>query len=138
MIANPFARKPKSPVDQVLDVVNNVRADAAGAAGTIRDAASKAADALGDPPVPGGRRLPVIGLIAAAGLGVALALKARAGSGSAPSVTAPPPSPAPSVATAAKSTRVETSTDETPAAEVAPEQPREPKADTPESDAAAS
>lgn len=143
MITNPFSRKPKSPIDQVLDVVSSVRADAAETASTIRDAAAKAADVLGDPPVPGGRKLPVLGLFAAAGIGVALAIRARAAKPSAeslpplsPAVTgAQPPSPA--VATAAKTTSSTLpQADPKPASEVGPEQPKEPKAETPESEAA--
>lgn len=171
MITNPFARKPKSPVDQVLDVVNNIRADAAGTAGSIRDAATKAADALGDaaPEVGGGRRLTVLGVVAAGVAGVALAVKARAGNKSGPTLAptpTEPPRPSPAAATAAKATAAQKSavppaatgksepqasvataakategpiapaaTEAKPTAEVEPEEPREPKAATPESDA---
>jgi len=141
LITNPFSRKPKNPVDQVLDVINDVRADAAETASTIRDAAAKAADVLGDPPVLSGRKLPVLGLVAAAGLGVAAAIKARAGSKSEPVIgPTPPEAPrsSPATATAAKTTAtaVPAPTETKPAAEVEPEEPREPKADTSESDAA--
>lgn len=139
MISNPFTRKPKSPLDQVLDVLDDVRAEAAEAAGTIRDAATSAADALGDPPVPSGRRLPLLGLLAAGGLGIALVLKARAGRSASPSMTAPPPAPPPSVATAAKATTTPPpKTATTPASEVEAEEPKEPKAETTESEPASS
>lgn len=107
MITNPFARKPKSPLDQLLEVVDDVRAEAAATAGTIRDAAAQAADALGEaaPELGRSRRLPVLGMLAAVGLGVVLAIRARAGSKAEPTL---PPT----------------------------QSPREPKADTPESDAA--
>jgi len=115
LVTNPFARKPKSPVDQVLEVVDYVRADAAETAGAIRDAAARAADALGEATPEHGRsrRLPALGVLAAAGLGVALAIRARAASRAEPAAT-----------------------ESKPAAEAEPERPREPKADTEESDAA--
>jgi hypothetical protein len=143
VITNPFARKPKSPIDEVLDVIGNVRADAAETAATIRDAAAKAADVLGEatPDVGGGRRLPVLGLVAAAGLGVAIAIKARAGGSAEPQLSSTPtqtPRPTPAAATAAKATKAPApkAAKEKPAAEVEPEQPKEPKADTAEGDAA--
>lgn len=139
MISNPFSRKPKSPIDQALDVLDGVRVEAAEAAATIRDAATQVADTLGDPPVPSGRRLPLLGVLAAAGLAIALVLKARAGRSESSTMAAPSASPPPSVATAAKATATPPPKQTTtPATEVEPEEPKDPKAETTESEAAAS
>lgn len=133
---NPLSRKPKTPVDQVLAVAKNVRADAAGIAGTVRDAASKAADALGEAaPVAKGSRLPIIGAGVAAGAGVAIAVSSRLkGSSEDPSAVGNPSA----VQTAAKTTTVPKPDPEAskPAGQVAAEKPVDPKADTAESDAA--
>ena len=135
---NPLSRKPKSPIDQALAVANNVRADAAGIAGTVRDAASKAADALGEAaPDPKGSRVPVIGAAVAAGVGVAVAVRSRLkGSPETPAATGNPSA----VETAAKTSTVPKPDPQAskPAGEVAAEKPVDPKADTAESDAAKS
>ena len=46
MIRNPFARKPKTPIDQALDRFDEIRRDAAAYAATIRDAAADVANTL--------------------------------------------------------------------------------------------
>ncbi len=139
MITNPFARKPRTPLDRALATVEDVRAEAATTAAAIRDAAAKAADALGEPPVPGGRKLPVIAVAAAAALGVAIAIKSRAGRGApAPAPEAPRPAPATATAARATATDAPVATGSKPAAEVAPEEPREPRAETEESEASSS
>ena len=139
MIRNPFKRKPKSPLDQALDALDGVRTDAASAAGEIRDAAAKVADALGDVDVPRERRLPLIGAAAAAGLGLALAIRVRAKRGSDPEVPASstgavPASPA--TATAAKTTAAPVTPGPVAAGEPTSEKPKEPRAQTDESEAA--
>ena len=139
MIRNPFVRKPQTPFDKALAVVDDVRSEAAQAAAAIRDAASKAADALGEPqvPVPGGRRLPAVVLAAAGGLGVAIAIKARAGGREPELPPVPPRRSEPATATAAKATTTAPSSTvaSTPASDVGPEEPKEPKAETRESGA---
>jgi len=145
LITNPFSRKPKTPLDQALDVIDNVRSDAAETAAQIRDAAAKAADVLGVPtPDVGGRgKLPVLGVVAAAGLGVAIAIRARGGKRPEPTLPPTPtqaPKPTPAAATAAKVTAKPSSEADTAesrsADETKPEEPREPKAETAESDPA--
>lgn len=138
---NPLSRKPKSPIDQALSVVNNVRADAAGLAGTVRDAATKAADVLGDaaPAATKGRRLPVIGVAVAAGAGIAVAIRSKMKSAGTP-VAVPDPAAPSAAKTAAKSTAgtAKQSTATRPAAKVEAELPVDPKAETAESEAASS
>lgn len=86
MPTNPFRRK-RDPLEQVLDVLDAVRSDAAKTAADIRDTAAKAADALGDAaPDAASKRLPLIGLAAAGAVAVVIAVRARAG-GSAPEIT---------------------------------------------------
>ena len=59
-MSNPFARKRKSPIDKAFDAIDDVRSDAADIAASVRDAASHAADVLGDAtPDVRGRRLPL-------------------------------------------------------------------------------
>ena len=137
MIRNPFARKQQTPLDKALAVADDVRAEAAETAAAIRDAAARAADALGDPPVPGGRKLPAVALVAAAGLGVALAVKSRAGNREPELPPVPPRREEPATAVAAKATATSppATTASKPAAEVEPERPKEPRAETKESEA---
>jgi len=73
MITNPFARKPRTPIDQALDAIDNARSDAADYAATIRDTAAQIAETLTElgPPAPRGRKLPIIAAAVAAGLGIA-------------------------------------------------------------------
>jgi len=142
-VRSPFARKRKTPLDQAFDALDNVRVDAAGIAASVRDAASKAADVLGDAaPEVRGRRLPLIGVVAAAGIAVALVVRSRRDE----SADAPPPAPytPPSVETAAKSTATATAppagapdaTEPRPAAKTESEEPKERRAETAESEAA--
>ena len=79
MITNPFARKPKTPIDQALDTFDGIRSDAADYAATIRDAAAEIAETLTElgPPTPKGRKLPVIAAVAAAGLGIAYLVRSK-------------------------------------------------------------
>lgn len=90
MIRNPFSRK-HDPLDEVREQVQKARAEAFTAASSIRDSASKVADALDTPEVPSGRKLPVAAALAAAGLAVAILLRKRSkGSSPPPHETAPP------------------------------------------------
>ncbi len=150
MIQNPFRRK-RDPLDQVLDALEGVRAEAAQTAADIRDVASKAADALGEAAPEGSKkRLPLLGALVAGGAAIAIVIRARARSAAA---DVQPPTPAPSASPTAVATAAETTTvppsapggeDEAAAAdevEVAadtstPEEPGEPKAETDESRAA--
>ena len=81
MITNPFARKPKTPIDQALDTFDGLRSDAADYAATIRDAAADIAETLTEigPPAPKGRKLPIVVAAAAAGLGIAYLVRSRVG-----------------------------------------------------------
>ena len=137
MIRNPFARKPANPIDQAVDAFDGVRRDAAGYAATIRDAAADIADTLAEigPPAPRGRKLPIIVAAAAAGLGLAYVLRSRLGGDTAPEPF-PPPIAQPAAATAARTTAGPDPAGHEPVAATASEEPREPTATTPESDAA--
>ena len=90
MIRNPFARKPKTPIDQALDAFDGVRSDAADYAATIRDTAAEIAETLTEigPPAPKGRKLPLLAAAAAAGLGIAYLVRSRV-SGSSPQYPQP-------------------------------------------------
>ncbi|HET6829793.1 MAG TPA: hypothetical protein VFH44_00455 [Solirubrobacterales bacterium] len=80
MIANPFARKPKRPVDRALDAIDGVRADAAAYAAAIRDAAADVAETLAESDRSGTRRrLPLIAAGAAVAVGLAYVLRSRIG-----------------------------------------------------------
>ena len=81
MIRNPFASKPKTPIDQALDAFDGVRTDAADYAAAIRDAAADIAETLTElgPPAPKGRKLPMIAGVAAAGLGIAYLVRSKVG-----------------------------------------------------------
>ncbi len=108
MIQNPFQRK-RDPLSQALDTLDSLRSDAAGFAADVRDAASKAADALGEAAPEGtSKRLPLIGVAAAgvAAIVVVAKVRRRSSAASAPQPVAPPAASAsPSaVATAAKTT----------------------------------
>ena len=140
---NPFARKRKSPIEQAFDAIDDARSDAADIAATVRDAASRAADVLGDAtPDVRGKRLPLIAVVAAAGIAIALVVRSRVkGSEDAPGPVAYTP---PSVQTAAKSTTASSAwsgaadaSEPKAAAKTEPEEPREPQAETAESEAAA-
>ena len=92
MIRTPFSRKPRSPLDQALEILEGVRAEAAQAAGTVRDAASKAADTLGEAaPDATSKRLPLIGAGVAVGAGIAVAVRSRLKGDSAPVGAQPVP-----------------------------------------------
>lgn len=135
---NPLSRKPQSPIDQALAIVDNVRADAAGLAGTVRDAATKAADALGDAaPATKDRRIPLVGAAVATGAGIAVAVRCKMKSDG--SAVAVPDPAAPSAAKTASRTTAAApkSTATKPAAKVEAEKPVDPKAETAESEAAA-
>ena len=137
MIRNPFARKPANPIDQAVDAFDGVRRDAAGYAATIRDAAADIADTLAEigPAARRRRKLPIIVAAAAAGLGLAYVLRSRLGGDAAPEPF-PPPIAQPAAATAARTTARPEPARHEPVAATASEEPREPKATTPESDAA--
>jgi hypothetical protein len=139
MISNPFSRKPKNPVDQALDAFDGVRADAAGYAATIRDAAADIADTLTEigPPAPK-RRLPVIAAVAAAGLGIAYLVRNRLADGApgpVPEVPGPPAAAPTATATAARTTAEPATAEAEPASPGDSEPPKEPKAETAESSA---
>ena len=127
MISNPFSRKPKSPVDQVLDAFDSVRSEAVDYAATIRDAAADVADTLTEigPPAPK-RKLPLIAAAAAAGLGVAYVVRSRL-RGPAPEVPGSPAAAPTATATAARTTPP-AAAGTPPAAPGDAEEPREPKA----------
>lgn len=148
MIQNPFRRK-RDPLDQVLDALNGVRAEAAQTAADIRDVASKAADALGEAaPEGSAKRLPLLGALVAGGAAIALVIRARARSATADAAAAYPPTPVPSASPTAVAKAAETTTvpptapspsapgGEDEAAASTPEEPSEPKAETDESRAA--
>ena len=79
MIRNPLTRK-RSPLDQALAVLDDVRSEAATAAGRLRDAAADAAELLGEAaPERVSRRLPLIGVGLVAGAAALLFLRASAG-----------------------------------------------------------
>lgn len=154
IVDNPFARKPKTPMEQALAVAGTVRSDAAAAALKVRDGATRAGEALAEAsPLQGSRRMPAFGAAVAAGAGAAVALRKRAGSSAGDSQPAasdlsePPTPPAgteavatpPAVGTAAATATPSSLTSEPePAIELEPEQSAEPEAKTPESDPAAS
>ena len=137
MIRNPFARKPANPIDRAVDAFDGVRRDAAGYAATIRDAAADIADTLAEigPAARRRRKLPIIVAAAAAGLGLAYVLRSRLRGDAAPEPF-PPPIAQPAAATAARTTAPPEPARHEPVAATASEEPREPKATTPESDAA--
>ena len=137
MIRNPFARKPANPIDRAVDAFDGVRRDAAGYAATIRDAAADIADTLAElgPRAPRGRKLPIIVEAVAAGLGLAYELRSRLRGDAAPEPF-PPPIAQPAAATAARTTAPPEPARHEPVAATASEEPREPTATTPESDAA--
>ena len=134
MIRNPFARRRRNHVDQVLDVLDGVRAEAESVAGIVRDAAARTADALAEvAPERATRRLPLVGAALAVGVGVAAAVRARAGANQQPAGSHPVPS---AVETAARTTAtipVTPAAEPKPAAKVEAEQPKEPRAETEES-----
>jgi hypothetical protein len=136
MISNPFSRKPKSPVDQVLDAFDSVRSEAVDYAATIRDAAADVADTLTEigPPAPK-RKLPLIAAATAAGLGVAYVVRSRL-RGPAPEVPGSPAAAPTATATAARTTPP-AAAGTSPAVPGDAEEPREPKAETSEAAAAA-
>ncbi len=137
---NPFSRKPKTRIEQAFAVANGVRSEAATAAASVRDAATKTVEALGEAtPIRSPRRLPVVGAAAAVGAGAAVALRKRAGGGAGTEpitspATAEVPQAPPSVGTAAATTAAPPAGEAEPAVEAKPEQPKEPRAETPESD----
>ena len=137
MIRNPFARKPKSPIDQAVDAFDEVRREAAEYATTIRDAAADIADTLAEigPAARRGRKLPIILAAGAAGLGLAYVLRSKLRGDAGPEAF-PPPIAQPAAATAARTTVRPQPAEHEPVAATASEQPREPKAVTAESDAA--
>lgn len=137
MFRNPLSRKPRSPLDQTLDVINDLRAEAADIAATVRDAAAKTADALGDAaPSVRGSRLPILGVAIVVGLGAAIVMRSKLKGGGAPVGAYPTPSAAQTAAQTTASAPVSPSVKSKPAAKVEPEQPKEPQAETAESEPA--
>ncbi len=133
---NPFARRRRDPVEQVLDAAEDVRAEAAKRAAAIRDAAADAVELLGEAaPEARRHRIPLVLGVLAAGVGTAIALRSRRGGPSEPATAEAPLEPA--ATTAARATAVSEPEASKPAAEVEPERPKEPKAATEESEAAA-
>jgi hypothetical protein len=137
MIRNPFARKPTNPIDQAVDAFDGVRRDAADYAATIRDVAADVADTLAEigPAARRGRKLPIIVAAVVAGLGLAYVLRSKLG-GDAAQEPFPPPIAQPAAATAARTTAGSEPSNHEPLAATDSEEPREPKATTPESHAA--
>ncbi len=132
MIRNPFASRPKTPIDQALDAFDGVRSDAADYAATIRDAAADIADTLTEigPPAPKGRKVPIVVAATAAGLGVAYLLRSRlGGTGAAQQYPQPEPQKEPEIAVS--NGQPEPKLEPTPA-----EEAKEIRTATPESDAA--
>ena len=131
MIRNPFARKPKTPIDQAVDAFDSVRSDAAGYAATIRDAAADIAETLTEigPPAPKGRKVvPLLLGVAAAGLGIAYLLGSKDKGGApayAPEVPKEPPVAA-----------VPTPTEQPPLKPTPAEEAKEIRTATPEAEAA--
>jgi hypothetical protein len=129
MIRNPFARKPKTPVEQAVDAFDSVRADAAGYAEAIRDAAADIAETLTEigPPAKK-RRLPlIVAGVAAVGLGIAYLARSKGGAGGDYTPEAP------------REPAVAVSNGNPPPESLRPtpsEKPKEPKAGTAESTAA--
>jgi len=139
-VNNPFSRKPKTRIEQAFAVADGVRSEAATAAVRVRDAATRTVETLGESsPIKGPRRLPIAGAAVAAGAGAAVALRKRAGGdGGAEPITSPAsaeaPQAPPSVDTAAAATATPPAVEAEPAVEAKPEQPKEPRAETPESE----
>jgi hypothetical protein len=134
MIANPFSRKPKRPVDRALDAFDAARSEAAAYAASIRDGAAGVAETLTEiGPPDSKRRLPAIAIAAAAVLGVAYAVRKRLES-SAPGPVPEVPGP-PSAAETASRTTAQPAPD-SPLAPTVTEAPREPAAATSESETA--
>jgi ferredoxin len=106
-------------------------------AATIRYAAADIADTLAEigPAAPRGRRLPIVLALGAAGLGLAYVVRSKLRGDAAPE-SFPPPIAQPAAATAARTTARPEPAEHEPVAATASEEPREPKAATPESDAA--
>jgi hypothetical protein len=86
-------------------------------------------------PAPRGRRLPIVLALGAAGLGLAYVVRSKLRGDAAPE-SFPPPIAQPAAATAARTTARPEPAEHEPVAATASEEPREPKAATPESDAA--
>jgi hypothetical protein len=135
MIRNPFARKPKTPIEVAVDALDSARAEAAARVASVRDAAAGVAETLTEIGPPASRRkLPAIAVVAAAALGAAYAIRARLKSsapGPVPEVPGPP---------SAAETASRTTADPAAAPSLAPtptEAPREPAAATEESDSGA-
>jgi hypothetical protein len=77
-MSNPFSRRRRDPLEQVLDAVEELRSEAARRAADIRDAAGGAADLLGEAaPEARRHRVPVLLGVAAAAVGTAIALRSR-------------------------------------------------------------
>jgi hypothetical protein len=77
-VSNPFRRKRKDPVEQALDAIEEIRAEAARRAAGLRDAAADAVELLGEAAPEARRyRVPVAAAVVAAGLGTAIALRSR-------------------------------------------------------------
>lgn len=134
MIANPFSRKPKRPVDRALDAFDAARSEAAAYAASVRDGAAGVAETLTEIGPPASRRrLPAIAIAAAAALGVAYAVRKR--------LKSPAPGPVPEVPGPPSAAETASRTTAQPAAEPAlqatpTEPPKEPTATTSESDSA--
>jgi hypothetical protein len=131
MIANPFSRKPKRPVDRALDAVDAARSEAAARAASIRDAAAGIAatlTAIGPAPVSR-RRLPAIAVVATAigAVYVTRIWRKRSAPGPVPEVPGPP-----SAAETASRTTAQPAAAPT-LAPTATEGPKEPAATTSES-----
>jgi hypothetical protein len=134
MIANPFSRKPKRPVDRALDAFDSARSEAAAYAASIRDGAAGVAETLTEIGPPASRRrLPAIAIAAAAALGVAYAVRKRLQS-SAPGPVPEVPGP-PSAAETASRTTAQPAAGP-PLTPTATEAPKEPAAATSESESA--
>jgi hypothetical protein len=79
-MSNPFTRRRRDPLEQVLDAAEELRAEAARRAGDIRDAAAQAAEMLGEAaPEARRHRVPILLGVAAAAVGTAIALRSRRG-----------------------------------------------------------
>jgi hypothetical protein len=134
MIANPFSRKPKSPVDRALDAFDAARSEAAAQAASIRDAAAGVAETLTEIGPPASkRRLPAIAVVAAAAIGAAYVIRSRL-KGSAPGPVPEVPGPPSAAETASRTTAQPAAA---PALDpTANEAPKEPAAATSESEPA--
>jgi hypothetical protein len=133
---NPFNRRRRDPLEQALDAVEDVRAEAAKRAEGIRDAAAQAVELLGEAaPEARRHRVPIALGVIAAGVGIAIAMRGRRSEPELPPAAPPTETAADAAAKRAAAPEEPEPAEPKPAAEVEAETPREPRAATAESQA---